>query len=167
MPLKLQVCSVVLFVVCIAYHASTEETPKAVTVDGALSQFRPSDDILQQRQALIALLTALGSPRELLQQGQTLSDLGYAGNSSWGANGTSYCWWWGITCCGSSLYMEMQVCSQFQSVSSVELAAVGLTGRLPDVFQQLPDLQVLLLPYNRGALLNSRCDLRRWIELMI
>jgi hypothetical protein len=157
MPIKPHVCLVVLVVVCIPYHVSTSETPKAVTVDGALSQFRPSEDILQQRQALLTLFTALGSPPELLQQGQTLSDLGYAGNSSWGEAGTSYCWWWGITCCGSALHMEMQVCSQFQSVSSIELAAIGLTGRLPDMFQQLPDLQVLQVPYNRGALLQSRC----------
>jgi hypothetical protein len=129
-----------------------------VTVDTVLSQFRPSNDIPQQRQALLALFEALGRPPELLQQGQTLSDLGYAGNSSWDADGTSYCWWWGVTCCGSPLYMEMQVCSQFQSVSSIELAAVGLNGRLPDIFQQLPDLQVLLLPHNRGGLLNSSCD---------
>lgn len=125
-------------------HAATTAT------QAALNQFPPSADIPEQRQALVAILQAIGTSSELVQSHSALADLGYAGNSSWGSDGTSYCWWWGVTCCGSTLTMELDVCDHFQGVSALELPALELTGTLPDVFDNLPDLQVLQVQYNRG-----------------
>jgi hypothetical protein len=81
--------------------------------------------------------------------------LGYPGISPWAAANTSYCWWWGVTCCGQTLTEELTICGagagSWYSVSALELPAVGLKGTLPDVFDQLPDLQVLDVSYNRGV----------------
>jgi hypothetical protein len=135
---------------CWAPTANAEASAQA-----ALGQFNPSADILEQRQALLEILEAVGNPLELLQTTPGLADLGYGGNSSWGMEGTSYCWWWGVTCCGSTLAMELSVCDHFHGVSAVELPALGLTGTLPDVFDRLPDLQALMVAYNRGKQSSS------------
>lgn len=119
--------------------------------------FLASGDIPAQRAALMKLFDAVGKRSDLAFANSSLSSIGYAGTSAWGAPNVSYCWWWGVSCCGQTLTTELQICSQGtdgpqagQSVSSLELAAVGLAGTLPDVFAGLPDLQVLDLAYNRG-----------------
>jgi hypothetical protein len=81
--------------------------------------------------------------------------IGYPGSSSWAAANVSYCLWWGVTCCGQTLTEELAICEagsgSWYSINALELPAVGLKGTLPDVFTQLPDLQVLDLSYNRGT----------------
>lgn len=115
-------------------------------------EFHPRNDLRQQHQALLQILYAVGNGSELVApQNSTLPALGYGGNSSWGTAGVSYCHWWGVTCCGTALTSEVSVCSHTHSVSALELAALGLAGVLPDVFAQLPDLQVFDVSYNRGV----------------
>lgn len=133
---------------CLHIPAAAETGTASVTA--ALQQFYPSKDLPEQRQALLAILQAVGTGSELARVDAGLSDLGYAGNSSWGSPGTSYCWWWGVTCCGSTLTLELDVCDEFQGVSALEVPALELSGTLPDVFGQLPDLQVFMVQYNRG-----------------
>lgn len=152
MHVTLRLGFALLAVSCLCWAPTADA---AASVQAALGQFQPSADILEQRQALLDILDAVGNPLELLQTSPGLASLGYAGNSSWGMEGISYCWWWGVTCCGSTLAMELSVCSHFQGVSSLEVPALGLTGTLPDVFDKLPDLQVLMVGYNRGEQSNS------------
>lgn len=130
----------------------------------ALNQFSASADIPEQRQALLEFFSAVGTASELGQASSDLTGWGYAGNSSWGAPDTSYCWWWGVTCCGTTLYYDMQVCSHLNSVSGLELAALGLKGTLPNMFQQLPDLQILTLEYNRGEQCSSSLQHRAGVH---
>jgi hypothetical protein len=154
---RLGFCFLAVCCLCWAPTAYAAASPQA-----ALGQFQPSEDILVQRQALLEILDAVGNPLELLQTTPGLAGLGYAGNSSWGMEGTSYCWWWGVTCCGTTLAMELSVCSDFNGVSALELPALKLTGTLPDVFDRLPDLQVLMVAYNRGKQSSSSsCCLNR------
>lgn len=122
----------------------------AVAASDAAQKFEVSADIPEQRQALLDILNAVGVGSELVLNNNSLPALGYPGSSSWGAADVSYCWWWGVTCCGTTLTVELPLCSSSQSVSSLDLPAVGLSGTLPDVFQQLPDLQVLDVGHNRG-----------------
>lgn len=125
--------------------------PTAIAPDSRPTEgFSLSADIPEQRQALLAIFKAVGNRSELGQQNTVLPDLGYTGNSSWGSPAASYCWWWGVTCCGASLTIELPICSSAQAVSALDLPAVGLRGTLPDVFGQLTDLQVLDVSYNRG-----------------
>lgn len=144
------VLSVFWALLAVSCLSCADASAPAAAPHTALYQFSPSADIPEQRQALLELYHALGTASELGQASTDLSAWGYAGNSSWVAAGTSYCWWWGVTCCGTTLYNDMQVCTHMNSVSGLELAALGLNGTLPNVFQQLPDLQVLTLGHNRG-----------------
>jgi hypothetical protein len=51
-----------------------------------------------------------------------------------------------------SLTASLQLCSHgTNSVSGLHVVATNLTGPLPDVFGQLPDLQLLEIAFNRGA----------------
>lgn len=122
--------------------------------DADAGLFSVSNDSPQQRQALLELLKAVGTTSDITGRNVTLTDLGYPGTSPWGAANVSYCLWWGVSCCGQPLTKDVQICQQGQdtgqSVSGIELPAVGLKGTLPDVFVQLPDLQVLDVSYNRG-----------------
>lgn len=142
--------STLLCIVCICLWGSSPISAQAVDA----SLFSVSNDVPQQRQALLQLLQAVGSTSDIQTASLTLTDLGYPGTSPWGAANVSYCWWWGVSCCGQPLTTDLQICREGldsgQSISGIELPAVGLKGTLPDVFGNLPDLQVLDVSYNRG-----------------
>lgn len=113
--------------------------------------FLATGDVQQQRQALLELLQAVGTTSDLAAADVDLSAVGYPGVSPWGAANVSYCWWWGVSCCGTSLTAGLQICAHGNSsVSALHLPAVGLNGTLPDLFGRLPDLQALDVSYNRG-----------------
>eukprot|EP00775_Hariotina_reticulata_P007075 gene7075-7288_t len=121
------------------------------------TNFPASEDDPQQRAALVDLFNAVGSKSDLAAADATLGAIGYPGTSPWLAPNVSYCWWWGVSCCGHTLAEELQICEhgtsvaeREHSVSALELPAVGLAGTLPDLFDKLPDLQVLDLSHNRG-----------------
>jgi hypothetical protein len=132
----------------------------AVGVAAATAQdasFPATLDDPQQRAALVDLFNAIGRNSDLAAANSTLGAVGYPGTSPWLAPNVSYCWWWGVSCCGHTLADELQICEngtsmdeREQSISALELPAVGLAGTLPDNFDKLPDLQVLDLSHNRG-----------------
>ncbi|KIY97406.1 adenylate cyclase [Monoraphidium neglectum] len=116
----------------------------------ALHQFSHQDDLPQQRAALLTLLDATGASSKLhaTQQAQVV---GSPGLFAWATPNTSYCTWWGVNCCSATLTASLQLCLQgTNSVSGLHVVAVNLTGQLPDVFEDLPDLQLLAIAYNRG-----------------
>jgi hypothetical protein len=117
----------------------------------ALHQFSHQDDLPQQRAALLTLLDATGASSKLhaTQQAQVV---GSPGLFAWATPNTSYCTWWGVNCCSATLTASLQLCLQgTNSVSGLHVVAVNLTGQLPDVFEDLPDLQLLAIAYNRGG----------------
>ena len=67
----------------------------------ALAQFSPSNDILAQRAALLALLAQVGKFSRLHVMDQSYV-VGSPGLHSWATPNTSYCTWWGINCCGAT-----------------------------------------------------------------
>lgn len=115
-------------------------------------EFADTNDLPQQRKALLNILQAVGKRSDIGLSSSSLAVLGYSGTTAWGVSNVSYCWWWGISCCGQPF--EQQLCSlgpeAGNSVSSIRLPAAGLQGTLPDVFESLPDLQALDVSFNRG-----------------
>jgi len=123
----------------------------------ALRSFSHDKDIPSQRAALETLYATLGTASTLGadSQGQLI---GSPGLGPWRAANTSYCTWWGVNCCGATLTTSLKLCTVgANSVSGLHLVSVGLVGKLPDVFDQLPDLQYLDMAYNRGAWLSFSC----------
>jgi len=125
-------------------------------------------DIPAQRRALLALLRSAGAT-SLLRGGDALaSDAGGAyvpGELPWdAAAGTSYCDWWGVSCCGATLTSVANLCAMGpRSVSAVELSNLRLNGTLPSSLGELHDLHVLDVSFNmgeRGEGRGRRCG--RW-----
>ncbi len=115
--------------------------------------FDVGNDIPSQRQALLELLSTAGNLSAVLRYKLPYVALsGLSGDSPWASNGTSYCRWWGVTCCSTVLTEVTPVCQQgTQSVAWLELSDTGLIAKLPDIFGSFPDLQVLDLSANRGV----------------
>eukprot|EP00882_Tetradesmus_deserticola_P025269 GHRQ01027742.1.p1 GENE.GHRQ01027742.1~~GHRQ01027742.1.p1 ORF type:complete len:371 (+),score=135.61 GHRQ01027742.1:195-1307(+) len=145
---KPAICLLVLLLS--ASHAGAQTYPE---LDA--KYFEPANDLPEQRKALLGLLQAVGMSSEIAYANSTLEGIGDVGGSSWADANISYCWWWGVTCCGQTLTEELSICEagsgSWYSVSALELPAVRLKGTLPDLFAQLPDLQVLDISYNRGV----------------
>jgi hypothetical protein len=119
-------------------------------IDG-INLFNPSEDPPKQHAALLKLLSTVGSGALLKQANASLDIEGYPGSNAWGSANTSLCTWVGVGCCGPTLTNELPLCMHGQqSVSSLSLAATNLEGTLPDIFDDLPDLQLLDVSYNRG-----------------
>lgn len=119
----------------------------------ALRQFSPESDQAPQRAALESLLAALGAPNStLLTTPLQVDVIGSPGVVPWGTPNTSYCAWWGVNCCGATLTASLQLCSYgTNSIAGLHIVAANLSGPLPDVFDDLPDLQVMDISFNRGA----------------
>lgn len=116
----------------------------------ALRGFLPAGDVPAQRAALLQLLGAVGADSELVTKNPA-AVVGNPGIAPWGAN-TSYCTWWGVNCCGTTLTSSLELCKHgTNSVSALHVAAVGLVGQLPDVFDDLPDVSLIDMAFNRGA----------------
>ncbi|KAK9843211.1 hypothetical protein WJX74_008778 [Apatococcus lobatus] len=63
----------------------------------------------------------------------------------------SYCQWLGVVCCISGTGFTIRYCEQGpQSVSMIFMPDFRLTGTFPDIFDDLPDLQFLILNDNPG-----------------
>jgi hypothetical protein len=119
------------------------------TWEQALLQFSPDADLPSQRAALDTLLAAVGRTSRLPLAGAVI---GSPGIRPWGAPNTSYCTWWGVNCCGSTLTTSLALCEAGpNSVSGLHIVAVNLTGQLPNVFGDLPDLQLFDISFNRGV----------------
>lgn len=118
--------------------------------------FLPQKDIATQREALGKLLDTVADWSILLQPP------GEPTNRPWTQTNVSYCDWWGVTCCGSLLPAYQAICNEgAQSVATLQLQNVAFNATLPDVFDQLPDLQLLDISANRGAYAPQRMDCQR------
>lgn len=123
----------------------------------ALRAFDVTQDVPAQREALLALEAGLGGGRTLLATARAADVLGSPGIAPWGADSVSYCTWWGVNCCGTTLTTSLELCAHgTNSVSGLHLSAVNLTGALPDVFDRLPDLHIIDISFNRGARMARR-----------
>ena len=134
--------------------AGAPRAARAQTWRAALRQFEPRNDIPAQRAALETFYSELRGGASLLATpaGAGSGVVGNPGLVPWRAPNASYCTWWGVNCCGATLTASLAVCAHGpNSVSGLHVAGVGLAGRLPDVFGELPDLQILDISLNRGA----------------
>ena len=121
--------------------------------------YSADDDDPAQRAALTSLLNAVAVGRNnatslvAASGSYALGESGLQGSSDWGSN-ASYCTWWGVGCCSASLTNTVPpLCTGgANSVRALTLSAVGLEGRLPDVFAPFIDLQELDVSYNRREL---------------
>lgn len=117
----------------------------------AMGHFDPGRDLPAQHAALLRLHRAVGAGSALGATSQR-AVVGSPGINPWLSPNTSYCTWWGINCCGTTLTRSLAICGAGpHSVSGLHLSALDLSGTLPDVFDALVDLQVLGLAFNRGA----------------
>jgi hypothetical protein len=124
-----------------------QQTYSAVVLDYSTS----SHDIPSQRQALLELYAAAGQNSFLGERTGGLDESELSGNGPWGSN-TSYCSWWGVSCCGHQLRDLPGICNEgVFSINTLQLAGTELNGTLPDVFKALPDLQLLNVAYNPGG----------------
>lgn len=137
--------AMVLILACMAPSARAQKWQLA------LRQFDHQKDLPSQRAALLQLFDTVGRNSMLTATLQS-QVVGSPGLYAWNTPNTSYCAWWGINCCGTTLTASLQLCSNGEySVSGLLIMAVNLTGQLPDIFGQLPDLQVLHIAFNRGG----------------
>lgn len=109
-------------------------------------------DVPAQRAALLALLRSAGKGSLLRGGNLNVSDSEYVdGELPWDTPGTSYCDWWGVSCCGTSLSRVTLLCSQGErSVSAVEVSNLRLNGTLPLELGDLVDLHMLDVSFNMG-----------------
>lgn len=124
----------------------------------------PEYDNAAQRQALVTILNTVGNST-LLQTRTIWPVVGrlYQG-SPWASSNTSYCDWWGVTCCGNALANDINLCQAGnQSISAISVPDAELKGTLPDVFAAISDLQVLDLSYNEGELTCFGKMLQPWL----
>ncbi|GBF94709.1 adenylate cyclase [Raphidocelis subcapitata] len=130
--------------------ASFPRPARAQKWKAALEAFTPAGDVPTQRAALLRLLNAVGRTDSRLLTDDAALVVGNPGIEPWGAN-SSYCTWWGVNCCGSTLTTSLELCQNgANSVSALHVAAVGLVGQLPDVFDDLPDVSLIDMAFNRG-----------------
>jgi len=108
-------------------------------------------DIPAQRAALEALMESAGAGSLLRKDGSSSAHEFLDGEVPWDTPDTSYCDWWGVSCCGASLSRVTQICTEGErSVSAVELSNMRLNGTLPARLGDLADLHLLDLSFNMG-----------------
>jgi hypothetical protein len=114
----------------------------------------PAADVPAQRRALQQLLAAAGNGTLLLTRNANApgsNNPQLPGELPWDTPKTSYCDWWGVSCCGATLTAVNRLCRAGpHSVSSLELSNLRLDGTLPESLGDLEDLHVLDLSFNMG-----------------
>jgi hypothetical protein len=102
----------------------------------------------EQAAALLRLLSVIGSNSLLASPPEFPHGAGPS--QAWNSS-AQFCDWVGVKCCSEISSAGLALCSAGpESVAQLLIADANLSGRLPDVFASLPDLQILDLSSNPG-----------------
>ena len=140
----------VIALICLISSASAIVPSSGPTLEAVRSSYSYTYDLPTQRAALVQLLASFGDSL-LIQPAAQLDLAGLPGSHPWNTPNVSYCNWWGVACCGTTLTEVLGLCNHgHNSISSLQLSGTELNGSLPDVFEAFPDLQQLQLSGNPG-----------------